>query len=209
MRLSEWRAAAPGREAATARVGAVVDPVLLALGTEADPHCWIAWGDDPSMRYTILVPTAAGLVSCYVRVNQPGEGPRATAKLIRWNRLQLGELAVETQADHRLVTFQVEQQVLKGADVHADRVAAFALELFAAIDGRPMPVRREAPLGRRAAASRAAAARPGSAGAAKASKASTGGPAGGGAAGGKARSGTARTRPPAPTPTGRPKGSAS
>jgi hypothetical protein len=139
MRLSEWRAAAPSNEAVAAKVTAVVDPVVAAFGVGADPDCWVAWGEEPAQRYAILVPAAAGLVTCYVRVSVPGEGPRAAAKLLRWNRVQLGELAMETQSGHRLLSFQVEQLVLRGADVEADRIAAFAMDLYAAIDGRPKP----------------------------------------------------------------------
>jgi len=51
----------------------------------------------------------------------------------------IGELTVETQAGHRLLSFQVEQQVLRGADDEADRVAAFALRVIAAIEGRTIP----------------------------------------------------------------------
>ena len=109
------------------------------LGAEADPECWVVWGDDPGVRYMILVPTPSGLVQVNVRVNVPGEGPRAGGKVIRWNRVQLGELAVEIQGGHRLVTFQVEAQVLNGADATADAIAAFAHALFAAVDGRPAP----------------------------------------------------------------------
>jgi hypothetical protein len=139
MRLSDWRASQPTRESMTLKVLAVVEPVLAAMGAEKDPQCWVAWGDDPSIRYTILVPTAPGLLNCGVRVNIPGEGPRVSAKLVRWNRVQLGELAVETQAGHRVTTFQVEQHVLRGGDAAAERIADFALALFAAVDGRPMP----------------------------------------------------------------------
>jgi len=139
MRLSEWRASPPTRESMTLKVLGVVGPVLDAMGAEKDPSCWVLWGDDPGIRYTILVPTASGLVSCTVRVNIPGEGPRASAKLVRWNRVHLGELAVETQAGHRVATFQVDQQVLRGADAAAGRIAEFALALFAAVDGRPIP----------------------------------------------------------------------
>jgi hypothetical protein len=96
----------------------------------------VIWGDDPHARYLIFVPTASGLVQMNVRVSVPGEGPRASAKLIRWSRVQLGELATEIQAGHRLATFQIEAQVVKGADDDADAIGAFALELFAAIDGR-------------------------------------------------------------------------
>ncbi len=139
MRLSEWRSAAPHKDAAAAKVAAVVDPVLTALGAGPDPHCWVAWGDEPGNRYSILVPTDPGLILTFVRANVPGEGPRATTKLVRWNRVAIGELSVETQGGHRMLSFQVEGQVLRGVDVEADRVAAFALRVIAAIDGRPLP----------------------------------------------------------------------
>jgi hypothetical protein len=148
MRLSAWRAAAPRKDAVTARVAAVIDPVLAAFGSEPDPHCWVAWGDEPAMRYSILVPTDPGLIHCFVRVNVSGEGPRATTKLVRWQRVSVGELAVEAQAGHRLLSFQIEGQVLRGVDAEADRVAAFALRVIAAIDGRPLPPVEEPSRGR-------------------------------------------------------------
>lgn len=139
MRSSEWRATAPHRDAASPKVTAVVDPVLRALGADDDPHCWVVWGDDPASRYTMLVPTAAGLLTVHVRVSSVGEGPRASAKVTRWEKLQVGELAIETQGGHRLLTFQVEQHVLHAADEAADAIARFVLVLFAAIDGRSWP----------------------------------------------------------------------
>lgn len=139
MRLSEWRSSAPHKDAAGPKVVAVIDPVLNALGAGPDPHCWVAWGDEPRNRYSILVPTDPGLIVSFVRANVPGEGPRATTKLVRWNRVAIGELSVETQGGHRMLSFQVEGQVLRGVDVEADRVAAFALRVIAAIDGRPLP----------------------------------------------------------------------
>jgi hypothetical protein len=138
MRLSEWRARAPHKDAKSPRIAAIVDPILASVGAGTDPHCWVAWGEEPGIRHTILVPTDPGLVSCFVRV-VPGEGPRATAKLVRWNRVSIGELAIEAQGGHRLVSFQAEQQVLRGVDAEADQVAAFALRVIAAIDGRPLP----------------------------------------------------------------------
>jgi hypothetical protein len=82
-----------------------------------------------------------------------GEGPRASGKVVRWSRVQLGELGVEIQGGHRLVSFQVETHVLNGADDTADRIAAFAQALFAAVDGRPAPAaRRTASPAKRAAA---------------------------------------------------------
>jgi hypothetical protein len=136
MRLSDWRGRAPHKDALTAKVQAVIEPVLSSLGAAPDPSCWIAWGDDPSVRYTILAPTPPGLLVVHVRVNVPQEGPRAGGKLVRWNRVQIGELALEMAGGHRLLSFQVESQVLRGSDAAADGIAAFALELYAAIDGR-------------------------------------------------------------------------
>jgi hypothetical protein len=153
MRLSEWRAASPAKGAADPKVNAVVDPVLRSLGAEGDAEAWVVWGEEPATRYTIFAVTPAGLIACYVRVSVPGEGPRASAKLIRWGRVQVGELAVETQGAHRLLSFQVEGQVLQGADDQADRISRFAILLFASIDGRlaPPPLRAVKPARARAA----------------------------------------------------------
>ncbi len=139
MRLSDWRAAAKPREALGPKVTDVLQSVLSTLGAEDDPHAWIAWGDDPASRYTVFVPTPPGLVVAAVRVNVPQEGPRVSARVIRWSKLQPGELSVEAQAGHRLVSFQLEQQVMKGIDEGADPVARFILVVLAAIDGRPWP----------------------------------------------------------------------
>src|SRR5262245_60182647 len=144
MRLSEWRKAAPHRDAGSAKLAALVDPVLRSLGADDDPPCWIVWGEEPGTRHTILVPTDAGLISCFVRVNVAGEGPRASAKLVRWSRVQTSELAIETSGTHRLLSFQIEGHVLGGPDDVADRIAAFALDAFAAMDGRPRPEPRPA-----------------------------------------------------------------
>jgi hypothetical protein len=136
MRLGAWRAKAPNKDSAAPKVVAVLEQALDALGAERDPECWVAWGDDPAIRYLVLAPTPSGLAQINVRVAVPGEGPRASGKVVRWNRLQLGELAVEIQGGHRLVTFQVESVVLNGADATADAIAVFAQALFAAVDGR-------------------------------------------------------------------------
>ena len=136
MRFSEWRGRAPMKDSVGPTVIPVVEAALVTLGAEPDPECWVAWGDDPAVRYLLLAPTPSGLVQLNVRVNVPGEGPRAGGKIVRWARVQLGELGVEIQGGHRLVTFQVDTLVLNGVDEAADRVAAFAQALFAAIDGR-------------------------------------------------------------------------
>jgi hypothetical protein len=154
MRLSEWRKAAPHKDAGSAKLAAIVDPVLASLGAEDDPHAWVAWGEEPGTRYTILVVTDPGLISCFVRLNVAGEGPRASAKLVRWSRVQTSELAIETSGSHRLLSFQIESHVLQGADGVADGIAGFALDVFAAMDGRPRPQTRPSTRSRPAAAPR-------------------------------------------------------
>lgn len=141
MRLSEWRTRAPHKDSMTAKVLAVIDPVLASLGAEPDPSTWIVWGEDPGVRYVMLVPTDGGLLQVLVRVNVPGEGPRASAKVIRWSRVQLGELGLEMVSGHRSVGFQVESHILRGSDDDGDAIASFALEVFARIDGRPFKPR--------------------------------------------------------------------
>jgi len=135
MRLGEWRKAAPNKESMTSRVLAILRPVLVDLGAEADPECWTAWGDDPETRYSVLAPTGAGLVTVAVRVTGP-DGPRATGKLIRWSKVSVSELSVEASGGHRLVAVQVESLVLKGIDDEADRICEFVRGLIAGIDGR-------------------------------------------------------------------------
>ncbi len=139
MRLSDWRGRTPHRDSMTTKVISVVEPVITAMGADADPTCWVVWGEDPAVRYVLLIPTAAGLLQVHVRVNVPQEGPRASGKLIRWNRVQSGELAMEVAGGHRLLSFQVEGHVLKGSDEEADAIAGFARQIFAAIAGRTPP----------------------------------------------------------------------
>jgi hypothetical protein len=115
---------------------AVLNPVLNDLGADPDPESWVVWGDDPERRYAVLAPTPAGLISVAVRLTGPEEGPRATAKLVRWSKLSVSELAVEASGGHRIVGVQVEGQVLKGLDQEADRICEFVRGLIAGIDGR-------------------------------------------------------------------------
>jgi hypothetical protein len=135
MRLGEWRKAAPNKEAMSNRVLAILRPVLVDLGAEADAECWVAWGEDPESRYSVLAPTSAGLITVAIRLTG-ADGPRATAKLIRWSKLSVSELGIEASGGHRLVAVQVESHVLKGIDADADRICEFVRGLIAGIDGR-------------------------------------------------------------------------
>lgn len=136
MRLSDWRSVAPGKDPLSPRVTTVVVQALSVLGADEDPACWIVWGDDPDVRYTILALANAGLAVIAVRVNVPQEGPRALGKLVRWSKIQLGEVAVEVGGGHRVMSAQVEGQILRGADDQADAIGEFLDRLLAAIDGR-------------------------------------------------------------------------
>ncbi|MFI5259479.1 MAG: hypothetical protein ACHQ01_07725 [Candidatus Limnocylindrales bacterium] len=135
MRLSQWRKSAPTKESMSDRVLATLKPVLLDLGDDADPECWVAWGDDTN-RYSVLAPTVAGLITVAVRLGAPEEGPRATGRLIRWPKLTVSELSVDASGGHRLVAVQVESLVLKGVNEEADRICEFVRELIASVDGR-------------------------------------------------------------------------
>lgn len=137
MRLSAWQTRSSHRESMATKVMATAIDALVLLGSDRDPECWVAWGDDPGARYTILALTPAGLAVVNVRVNVPGEGPRAAGKIVRWHRVSAGELSVEIHGGHRLMTFQLESQILHGSDEEADEVAQFVRAVFAAIDGRP------------------------------------------------------------------------
>jgi hypothetical protein len=122
------------------KVLAVLKPVLADLGTDDDPACWVLWGEDPEFRYSVMAPTMAGLVSVAIRIGGSAEGPRATGKLVRWGKLQVSELGVESSGGHRIVAVQVEGQVIKGTDEEADLICEFVLGLLAGIDGRAYAV---------------------------------------------------------------------
>jgi len=139
MRLSGWRTKAPGRDGISARVIDAVGAILEALGADADPHCWVTWGDETGSRWTLLAPCSPGLAVVNVRAGSPEEGPRAAGRLIRWGKVQLGELSAEAERGHRLVMFQIEGQPIRGADDSADEVAAFAGLALAGLEGRPLP----------------------------------------------------------------------
>ncbi len=141
MRLSEWGAAAPIPGAGSPNVLAVAEATLATLGATPDPDCWVAWGEDPGVRWILLAATPAGLITVHVRVIVPQEGPRAAGKLVRWPRVQLGDVQVEVQGVHRIISATVEGVVLRGVDADADGVGDFLQGIFAAIDGRPAPAR--------------------------------------------------------------------
>lgn len=140
MQLGEWRKAAPNRDCMSTAVMNVLKPVLSDLGAADDPDCWVEWGEDPQFRYLVLVPTRAGLISTTIRINTGTEGPRVMGKLVRWTRLQLTELGVESAGGHRIVAVQVEGQVLKGTDAAADLICEFVRGLIASVDGRDLQV---------------------------------------------------------------------
>jgi hypothetical protein len=149
MRLSDWEATDRGRKVMTEKVAEAYRPAMAVLGTEPDPVAHVVWGDDPDVRYVILAAGEAGLVVVNVRVNVPQEGPRASAKLVRWSRAQVGELSVEAHHGHRHVTSQVENHVLQGSDDDADGIGAFVAHVLARIDGRVIDLAERSETNRR------------------------------------------------------------
>jgi hypothetical protein len=137
MLLSEWSSVAPNSACMNQAVLDVLGPVLSDMGAGEDPECWVAWGEDPDYKYSVLAPTAAGLVVVAVRLNAGGDaGPRATAKLVRWPKIQVGEFSIEAADGHRVVAVQVEGLVLKGTDETASSICEFVRGVVAASDGR-------------------------------------------------------------------------
>jgi hypothetical protein len=137
MLLSEWSSVAPSSGCMNQAVLDALGPVLSDMGAGGDPECWVAWGEDPDYRYSVLAPTVAGLVMVAVRLN-PGSdaGPRAAAKLVRWPKIQIGEFSIEAADGHRVVAVQVEGLVLKGTDEAASSICEFVRGLIASSDGR-------------------------------------------------------------------------
>ena len=139
MRLSGWRSKAPGKDGLAQKAVDSVGAILTSLGADADAHCWIIWGDETGSRWTLMAPCPAGLAVINVRAGGLGEGSRASGRLIRWSKVQVGELAAESERGHRLVMFQIEGQPIRGTDDNADDVAAFAGLALAGVEGRPLP----------------------------------------------------------------------
>ncbi len=136
MRLSDWQASPQGQKVMTDKVASAYGPALAVIGAEPDPVAHIVWGEEPDRRYVILAAADAGLVIVNVRVNVPQEGPRASAKLVRWSRVQVGEVSVEAHHGRRHVTSQIESVVLQGTDEEADEIGAFVAHVLGRIDGR-------------------------------------------------------------------------
>jgi hypothetical protein len=140
MRLSDWQATLRGQKLMTGKVAAAYESALSLFGAGPESDAFVAWGDDPDVHYSLLVVGEAGLIIVVVRVNVPLEGPRASAKVVRWGRVAIGELAVEVLRGHKQATAQIDNYILKGVDDEADRIGAFVGHVLMRIDGRSAPV---------------------------------------------------------------------
>lgn len=140
MRLSEWCEGAPVAESVSAPVMALVESLYADLGVGEETDCWVLWGEDPAMRYTILAPSLAGLAIVSVRPTGSADGPRGNGKLVRWSKLSVSELTIESAGGHRIVAIQIESNVLKGVDDEADRICDFVRIVLAGLENRSEPV---------------------------------------------------------------------
>ncbi len=136
MKLSEWRKSAQGRKFIAGPRLAVLNEALAGVGAGVDPEAFVDWTDDPENRITVLAAAEAGMATVNVRAGVGPEGARASARLLRWGRVQASELNAEVQGGHRLVTCQLESMVLKGGDADADAVAEWITHVYLRIDGR-------------------------------------------------------------------------
>ncbi len=155
MRLSSWRTKAPGKGGINPKVIETVGSILAALGAEPDPHCWVTWGDETGGRWSLIAPCEQGMAVVNIRAGGLDDGSRVGGRLVRWSKVQVGELAAEAERGHRLVMFQVEGQPIRGTDDNAADVAAFARLTLAGLEGRPLPDLDRRPAGRTSAPKKA------------------------------------------------------
>ena len=134
MRVNDWRATPEGGRHLTDRLVALIDPVAHALGAESDTACHVVWGDQPDARFQVLLATDAGLAILNVRVNVPQEGPRVSGRLVRWGRVQAGEVTIEAHSGHAQVSAQFEGQVLQGLDAAGERIAEWMIEVYRRVE---------------------------------------------------------------------------
>ncbi len=134
MRFDDWRATPEGERHLTERLVALIDPVSRVLGVGTETACHVVWGDQPPARFQVLLATEAGLAVLNVRVNVPQEGPRISGRLVRWGRVQAGEVTIEAHSGHAQVSAQFEGQVLQGLDTAGERIAEWMIEVYRRVE---------------------------------------------------------------------------
>jgi len=115
---------------------AVIRTLVVDMGAEADPECWVVWGEDSESRYSVLVPALAGVISVAVRLSGTDEGPRANGQADSLAQAddQRAQRRGRRRASHR--GRAVESYVLKARTIIADRICEFVRGLIATIDNR-------------------------------------------------------------------------
>jgi hypothetical protein len=134
MRFAEWRDGPEGRQRLPEKVIFLIETVTQTLGADGEVSCYVVRGDQPDSRFQVLAATSAGLMALNVRVNLPQEGPRVSGRLVRWGRVQAGEVAIEGHGGHVQVSAQFEGAVLQGLDSAAREIAVWMTEVYRNLD---------------------------------------------------------------------------
>ena len=145
MRLSEWRAKAPVREGLGAKTMAVVTPGARRPGRRGGSAGLGPVGRRPGHQvHDLRADDRPASRSCPSGQSRR-VGHRATAKIARWSRVQIGDAgrrdrrpAPDDQLPARVVGPPRARRNV------ADSIGRFALVLLAAIEGRPVAALRRA-----------------------------------------------------------------
>ncbi|MGC8634130.1 MAG: hypothetical protein ACP5VP_05630 [Candidatus Limnocylindrales bacterium] len=135
MRFADWQATPEGSRYLTDRLVPLIESAARTLGAHDATPCYVAWGDQPEARFQVMLSTDGGLGIFNVRVSVPQEGPRLSGRLVRWARVQAGEVTFEAHSGHIQVSAQFEGQVLLGLDEAGERIAEWMTEVYRRVDG--------------------------------------------------------------------------
>jgi hypothetical protein len=135
MRFADWQATPEGSRYLSDRLVKLIESAAHTLGARDATPCYVAWGEQPEARFQVMLSTDGGLAIFSVRANVPQEGPRLSGRLVRWARVQVGELTFEAHSGHVQVSAQFEGQVLLGLDAAGERIAEWMTEVYRRVDG--------------------------------------------------------------------------
>ena len=135
MQFSDWCETDEGRRRIPEPLVTLIGNAMRTLGVPLDAPAHVIWGDQPGQRFMVMLACDAGLAILGVRPSTPQEGPRVSGRLLRWSRVQVGELAIEAHHGHVQASAQMEGQVLQGLDAAGAQVAGWMAEVYRRVEG--------------------------------------------------------------------------